>query len=154
METNSRLSTRRTKTTVTPKFISFNGNMAFAKLRQTQSLARPTTRATFLNFLINPYRLHTHNLSTSLAAQTQTQYSILQIKTIPKNTFRLSASYFIILSFIYPTSFREGPYKLSEEITQRKYTHAPYNHSSLKQKLWLTLTPKPKAKYNNYKTSR
>ena len=27
----------------------------------------------------------------------QTQYSMLQIKTIPKNTFRLSASYFIIL---------------------------------------------------------
>ena len=44
---NARLSTRRTKLTVTPKFISFNGNMAFAKLRRTQSLASPTIRAVF-----------------------------------------------------------------------------------------------------------
>ena len=58
-----------------------------------------------------------------LAAQKQTKYSMLQIKTIPKNTFRLSASYFFILSFIYPTSFSERPYKLSEEKTQRKHTH-------------------------------
>ena len=32
---NARLSTRRKKLTVTPKFISSNGNMAFAKLRWT-----------------------------------------------------------------------------------------------------------------------
>ena len=57
---NARLSTRRTKLTVTPKFISSNGNMAFAKLQRTQSLARPTTRATFLNFLVTPFRLLTH----------------------------------------------------------------------------------------------
>ena len=50
----------------------------------------------------SPYRLHTHNLSLrDLQHKKQTQYSMLQIKTIPKNTFRLSASYFIILSFIY-----------------------------------------------------
>ena len=54
---NARLSTRRTKLTVTTKFISFNGNMAFAKLLRTQSLARPTIRAAFLNFLIPPFRL-------------------------------------------------------------------------------------------------
>ena len=64
---NAHLSTRRTKLTVTQKFISSNGNMAFAKLRRTQSLARPTTHAAFLNFLITPFRLHTvlytHNLS-------------------------------------------------------------------------------------------
>ena len=57
---NARLSTRRTKLTVTPKFISFNGNIAFAKLRRTQSLARPTIHAAFLNFLITPFRLLTH----------------------------------------------------------------------------------------------
>ena len=56
----ARLSTRRTKFTVTPKFISSNGNMAFAKLRWTQSLARPTICAAFLNFLITPFRLLTH----------------------------------------------------------------------------------------------
>ena len=49
--------TRHTKLKVTPKFISSNGNMAFAKLRRTQSLARPTTRAALLNFLITPFRL-------------------------------------------------------------------------------------------------
>ena len=37
---NAHLSTRHTKLTVTPKFISSNGNMAFAKLRRTQALAR------------------------------------------------------------------------------------------------------------------
>ena len=79
---NARLSTRRTKTTVTPKFNSSNGNMTFAKLRRTQSLARPTTRAAFLNFLITPFRLHTHNLSLrDLQHKKQTQYSMLQIKT-------------------------------------------------------------------------
>ena len=60
---NAGLSTRLTKLTVTPKFISSNGNMAFAKLRRIQSLARPTTRTAFLNFLITPFRLLTHNLS-------------------------------------------------------------------------------------------
>ena len=44
---NARFSARRTKLTVTPKFISSNRNMAFAKLRQTQSLARPMIRAAF-----------------------------------------------------------------------------------------------------------
>ena len=57
---NAPLSTRRTKLTVTPKLISSNGNMASAKLRRTQSLTRPTTRAAFLNFLITPFRLLTH----------------------------------------------------------------------------------------------
>ena len=57
---NARLSNRRTKLTVTPKFISSNSNMAFAKLRRTQSLARPTIRAAFLNFLITPFSLLIH----------------------------------------------------------------------------------------------
>ena len=65
---NARLSTRHTKLTVTPKFISSNGNMAFAKLRRTQSLARPTTRAAFLNFLITPFRLLTHYETCSINA--------------------------------------------------------------------------------------
>ena len=50
---------------------------------------------------------------------------MLQIKTIHKNTFRLSASYFNI--FILPLL----PNKLSEETTQRKHTHIRYNLSSL-----------------------
>ena len=53
---------------MTLKFNSSNGNMAFAKHWRTQSLARPTIRAAFLNFPISPYHISTHNLSTSLAA--------------------------------------------------------------------------------------
>ena len=52
----------------------------------------------------SPYCIFTHNLSTSPASQTQTTFSRLQIKLIPKNAFRLSASYFFILSFIYFTN--------------------------------------------------
>ena len=99
---NTRLSTRRTKLTVTPKFISSNGNMAFAKLRRTQSLARPTTRAVFstLSYL---HFIYTHNLSTRLAAQKQTKYFILQIKTIPKNISTIGIL-LLHLSFIYLTT--------------------------------------------------
>ena len=41
--------------------------------------------ALLLNFLITPFRLLTHYLPTRFAAQTQTTFSMLQIKTIPKN---------------------------------------------------------------------
>ena len=61
---NARLSTRRTKTTVTAKYNSSNCNMAFAKLQRTQSLACPTISAAFLNSIISPFRLLTHNLNT------------------------------------------------------------------------------------------
>ena len=94
-------------------------NKTFAKLQRTQSLARPTIRAAFSNFLITPFRLFTHNLPTRLAAQTQTTFSMLQIKTIPKNTFWLRTYW--TFSFIYLTSISERPYKLIEETT--KHTH-------------------------------
>ena len=79
-------STRHTKLTVTPRFISSNGNMAFAKLRRTESIARPTTRAVFSTL---SYLHFVSLLTTRLAAQKQTKYSMLQIKAILKNTFRL-----------------------------------------------------------------
>ena len=113
-----------TQKPVTPKFNSSNGNMAFAKLRRTQSLARPMTRTAFLklshNSLSSPYSQPFHE-----SCSTNPNYIfMLQIKAIPKNTFRLSASYFfLILSFIYPTSFSKRPHKLSEETTQREHTH-------------------------------
>ena len=65
---NARLSTRRTKLTVTPKFISSNGNMAFSKVQRTQSLARPTIRTAFLNFLITSFRLLIHSETCSTNA--------------------------------------------------------------------------------------
>ena len=123
---NVLLSTRRTKLTVTPKFNSFNGNMAFAKLRRTQSLARPATRTAFLNFLITPFRLLTHNLPTRLAAQTLTTFSMLQNKKLFLKTYfdyrHLTSSSLPLL----PYKLSEGPYTLSEETTQRKHTHARY----------------------------
>ena len=78
---NARLSTRRTKLMVTPKFISSNGNMAFTKLQRTQSLARPTTRAAFLNSIISPFRLLLTIFQRDLQQKKQTQYFMLQIKT-------------------------------------------------------------------------
>ena len=95
--------TRHTKLTVTPKFISSNGNMAFAKLRRTQSLARPTIRAAFPNCIISPFRLYTHNLSTRLTAQKANPIFHAANKNYSKNTFRLSASYFFILLLFLTT---------------------------------------------------
>ena len=68
-------------------------NMAFAKLRRN-TIPRTThdTRC-FLNSIISPFRLLLTTFPTRLAAQTQTKYSMLQIKTIPKNTFRLRTSW-------------------------------------------------------------
>ena len=93
-------------------------NMAFAKLQRTQSLACPKIRAAFS-------KLHFVSLfTTRLAAQTQTTFSMLQIKTFLKNTFRLSAFYFFILPLL--------PYKLSEETTQRKCTYVTtYTRSTI-----------------------
>ena len=65
---NACLSTRHTKLTVTPKFISSDSSMAFAKVQRTQSLACPTTRAAFLNFLITPFHLLTHYKTCSTKA--------------------------------------------------------------------------------------
>ena len=54
-----------------------------------------------------------------LAAQKQTKYSMLQLKTIPKNISTL----YILNLLIYLLL------KLSEEVT--KHTHARYNFPSL-----------------------
>ena len=100
---NTRLSpksTRHTKLTVTPKFISSNGNMAFAKLRRTQSLARQTTRAVFSTLSYLHFVTILPAFLRDLQHKKQTKYSMLQIKTKTKNTFRLSASYFILLLFL------------------------------------------------------
>ena len=67
-EDNARLSTRRTKLTVTPKFISSNSNMAFAKLQRTQYLARPKIRAASQlshNSILSPYSLPSYETSTT-----------------------------------------------------------------------------------------
>ena len=95
---NARLSTRRTKLTVTPKFISSNGNMAFAKLWRTQSLTCPTTCAAFLNLLITPFCLLTHYETCS------TNANYILNKNYSKNILTIG----ILLlhpSFIYPISF-------------------------------------------------
>ena len=135
METNSRLSTRHTKSTVTPKFNSYNGNMAFAKLRRTQSLARPTTHAAIPTFstshksMSSPYRLFTHNLSKSPAAQTQTTFSMLQIKTILKNTFQLNVNTNIDLQIsTHPWIYKYQPTK---EVSSLKIVIVKYPFNKL-----------------------
>ena len=87
-----------------PKFIYSNGNMAFVELQRTQSLTRPTNTLPSQpsQLLITQFRLNTHNLSRVLQHQKQIQYSMLQIKPIPKNTFRPSASYFFIPPLFTP----------------------------------------------------
>ena len=85
---HARLSTRRTKTTVTLK-------------HNPSHVRRNTLPSQYSQLLITPFRLNTHNLSRVLQHQKQTQYSMLQIKPIHKNTFRLSPSYFFIILTLY-----------------------------------------------------
>ena len=77
--------------TVTLKFNSSNCNMAFAKLRRTQSLARPTSHTAISAFSISHNSISSpYSQSYSprvLQHQKQTQYSMLQIKLIPKTHF-------------------------------------------------------------------
>ena len=63
-------------------------NMAFAKLRRNTIPRTSHDTRCFLNSIISPFRLLLTTFPTRLAAQTQTTYSMLQIKTILK-TFRL-----------------------------------------------------------------
>ena len=107
---NARLSTRCTKLTVTPKLISFNGNMAFAKLRRTQSLARLTVRAAFLNYHISISSPFSQSFLRDLQHKKQTQYSMLQIKTIPKNISTIG------ILLLHPLLYI--PYKLWRETLQ------------------------------------
>ena len=66
---HARLSTRRTQTTVTLKFNP-------SHVRQHTLPSQPSQH------LITQFRLNTHNLSRVLQHQKQTQYSMLQNKTI------------------------------------------------------------------------
>ena len=108
------------KLTVTPKFISPNSKPDFRYILRIYFPRTSNNTRCYLNFLITPFRLFTSFLPTRLAAQTQTKYSMLQLKTTIK-TFRHLGTSLLLL-----------PYKLSEETTQRKHTHARYNLSSLK----------------------
>ena len=108
-----------------PKFNSYNCNMFFVKIQRTQSLTRPTTHAaispfsTSHNTISSPYNL---NPPRVLQHQKQTQYPMLQIKTLSLNTFRLSPSYIFIL-LLFLTNLARGLTTLSEETTQRKHTY-------------------------------
>ena len=77
-------------------------NMAFAKLRRTQSLACPTTRTAFSTLSYLHFVSYSQSFLRDLQHIKQTQFSMLQIKTIPKNTFRLSTLYFLNLLLYIP----------------------------------------------------
>ena len=102
---NACLFTRHTKLTVTPKFISSNGNVAFAKLWRTQSLARPVTHAAFSTLSYLHFISYSQSFLRDLLHKKQTQYSMLQIKTIPKNISTRTSWTF---SFMYLTTISEG----------------------------------------------
>ena len=74
---------------------------------------------------------YSQSLQRDLEHRKRTQYSMLQIKTILKNTFRLHTSW--TFSFIYPVSFSEGLTNLARKQINIK-SHAHYHLSSLKQK--------------------
>ena len=103
--------------------------------------------------LITQFRLNTHNPSRVLQHQKQSQYSMLQIKLISKNTFRPSPSYFFILLLLFLTTISEGPYKLSEETTQRKHTYvtpSPANTTKTQAKNHLLQNGSPSLNNNNH----
>ena len=133
METNSRLSTRRTKTTVTLKFNSSNGNMAFAKLQRTQSLARPTTHAAISTFstshnaISSPYSQAFHE-----SCSTNTNYIFhASNKTYSYKHRHLTSSPFLYLLL----KLSEGITTLSEETTQRNHTYVTPSSSLNTNKL-------------------
>ena len=86
---------------------------------KTQSLTHPTTHAAISTFSTshNSTSSQYSQLFTSLAAPKANQYSMLQIKTLSLNTFRLSPSYFFIILQLFLTTISERPNTLSEETT-------------------------------------
>ena len=82
-----------------PKFNSYNCNISFVKMQRTQSLTRPTTHAAILTFSTSHNSISSQYSQpfTSLAAPKANQYSMLHIKTLSLNTFRVSPSYIFIL---------------------------------------------------------
>ena len=95
-----------------PKFNSYNCNMSFVKLQRTQSLTRPTTHAAISTFSTSHNSISSqYSQSYSprvLQHQTQTTFSMLQIKTIPKTHFDLqhlsTSSFYLYL----PLKLSEG----------------------------------------------
>ena len=111
--------------------------MAFAKLQRTQSLARPKIRTASQlshNSILSPY---SQSFLRDLQHKKQPQYSMLQIKTIHKNTFRLSASYFFILPLYTSQQLARNLINLArKQHNVNKHTHITPS-SSLKTKLSL-----------------
>ena len=79
--------------------------------------------------LITPFRLLTHNLSTSLVVQTQTTFSMLQIKHFDYRHLTSSPFLYLLLKL------SEGITTLSEETTQRKHAYVTPSSSLNTNKL-------------------
>ena len=112
-------------------------------MQRTQSLTRPTTYAAITTFSTS------HNSISSQYSQPFTSLAAPKANLIfhaaNKNLFtktHFDSRHLITSSssFYFLTTISEGPYKLSEETTQRK--HIRYNLSSLTNKLSLA-TNKP-----------
>ena len=116
-----------TKLTVTSKVQFLQLQHVFrqkCKKHNPSHVRRHTLPSQPSQHLITPFRLNTHNLSQVLQHQKQTQIfhaanKNLFLKT-PFDLRHLTSSSFYLL---FLTTISEGPYKLSEETTQRKHTY-------------------------------
>ena len=128
-----------------PKFNSYNCNMSFVENQRTQSLTHPTTHAAITTFSTSHNSISSQYSPRVLQHQRQTQYSMLQIKTLSLNTFRPSASYLLHHPPFISHNLARGITTLSGETTQRKHTYvtpsSSLNTNKLpsrqQQKLWL-----------------
>ena len=118
-----------------PKFNSYNCNMSFIKMQQTQSLTHPTTHAVISTFSTHHNAISSQYSPRVLQHQKQTQYSMLQIKTLSLNTFRLSPSYYFIILLLFLTNLARGLTTLSKETTQHKHTYVTPSSSLNTNKL-------------------
>ena len=113
-----------TKLTVTSKvqFLQLQQCLS-SKMQKTQSLTRPTTHAaisTSHNSISSQYS----QPFTSLATPKANPIFHATIKNlIPKIPFDYRHLTSLSSSFYFLTTISEGPYKLSEETTQRKHTY-------------------------------
>ena len=113
---NARLSTRRTKLTVTPTATRLSLNYGKHNPSHIWRYALPS-QLYHISILSLTHKLSYETCNT----QTQTKYSMLQIKPIPKN---ISTSTSWTFSFIYPTSFSEGLTHLArKQLNGNTHTH-------------------------------
>ena len=113
--------------------------MSFVKRQKTQPLTRPTTHAAITTFLTSHNSISSQYSQpfTSLAApKANPIFRAANKNLILKTPFDYRHLTSSSSSFYFLTTISEGPYKLSEETTQRKHTYVtPIFHAHNKLSL-------------------